>query len=234
MRNNGELEHIVIGLGEVGSALQSVLGCDGHDPNKGVAASGQYDVIHVCFPYSPKFHDDVLRYAALFDAEHIVIHSTVPVGTSKKLGAVFSPVRGVHPNLKQGLLTFEKYVAGDSKIAWPMARELKKYGIPAFPVNDSDSAEAAKLWETTQYGAFILLEKEIYAYCKKNKLDFDIVYSRFNRTYNDGYRALGRPEVMRPFLKHRDGKIGGHCVIPNTRMLDSETPRRIYETNEKL
>lgn len=234
MRNTGELEHIVVGLGEVGAALRSILECAGHDPSRGEVTDGSFDVVHICFPHTPDFDAHVRRYRALFAAQYVVIHSTVPIGTSRKLDALFSPIRGVHPMLKQGILTFEKYVAGDPKKAWPIASELKKYGIPAFPLNDSDSAEAAKLWDTTQYGIFIMLEKEIHEFCARNKLNPEIVYGRMNRTYNEGYRKLGRDEVLRPYLKHKPGKIGGHCVIPNARMLESESARRLLDQNEKL
>lgn len=234
MRNTGELTHLVIGLGEVGAAIRDLFSAAGHDPARGEVVEGQYDVLHICFPYSEKFIDDVRRYEALHESKYTVIHSTVPVGTTKKLAALFSPIRGVHPKLKLGIMTFEKPVAGDASKAWPMATEFKKYGIPAFPSDDSDSVEAGKLWDTTQYGIFIMLEKEIYAYCQKNKLNFDIVYTRFNKSYNDGYRTLGRPDVMRPYLSHKPGKVGGHCVIPNARMLESESARKLVSDNEKI
>ena len=78
----------------------------------------------------------------------------------------------------------------------------------------------------------ITLQKEIHDYCKKNKVDFDIIYTLGNSTYNDGYRKLGRPEVARPYLKHMDGPIGGHCVIPNAHLIDSPSARELIKKNK--
>jgi len=69
----------------------------------------------------------------------------------------------------------------------------------------------------------IALNKYIHKWCVQNGIDFDIAYTEFNKTYNDGYEKLGKLNVVRPYLKHMDGKIGGHCVMPNLDFLvDSE------------
>jgi hypothetical protein len=75
----------------------------------------------------------------------------------------------------------------------------------------------------------ILLNKEIRDYCNKHGVDFNIVYTEFNRTYNEGYEELGRKEVARPYLKYVDGKIGGHCVYQNSKLLDSKTAKAIQD-----
>ena len=50
-------------------------------------------------------------------------------------------------------------------------------------------------------------------------LNFNII-NKWNDTYNNGYKKLGKPNVMRPNLFPPDNnKIGGHCVIPNTQLL---------------
>ena len=69
----------------------------------------------------------------------------------------------------------------------------------------------------------IMLEKEIYKYCKDNNLDFDIVYSDSNRTYNYGYNKLDKKNVIRPILKQVDGKIGGHCIVSNAKILSEKS-----------
>lgn len=230
------MRHLVIGLGEVGSALQKVLECDGFDPKTSpiVLSPGSWDVVHICFPYSENFISEVKRYQLGIDPKHTVIHSTVPIGTSAKLCAVYSPVRGVHPYMEAGLRTFKKFIGGMGEEAKIVAEELKRWGIRVEVHEHSTNLEAAKLWDTTQYGVMILLEKEITAFCVKNGLTPRVVYKLFNETYNEGYEALGRPEVVRPYLKHKPGKIGGHCVVQNAALLDSPSAHRIISENDKL
>lgn len=242
------MRHIVIGCGEVGRALMEVLQCDGHDPQKGLSQldSGPYDVMHVCMPYSegPRpasisenivwkpFCESVVDYQNWFKPRFTVIHSTVPIGTSDRLGASHSPVRGRHPYLAESLKTFVKYVGGRDSGA--VALLLQDFGIPAVPVPNARDCEAAKLFDLMQFGSAILLEKEIHRYCSDRGLSFDIVYSEFNRSYTDGYAAMGEPQHCRPSLEHRPGPILGHCVVQNMPLLDSPTARQIIETNRWL
>lgn len=210
--------------------MRKVLDCQGHDVRKNTISEGQFDMVHICFPYTEHFVSEVLQYKQKFGAKYIVIHSTVPLTTTLKVGGNHAPVRGAHPNLEKGIKFFKMFVGGPD--AWPIAAELKKYGIPAHPVRSARDTEAMKLWDTAQYGAMILLNKEIYAYCKKHGLDFDVVYTLANQTYNDGYRRMFRPEVVRPYLKYVEGPIGGHCVAPNAEMLQSMTAENIISYNK--
>lgn len=216
-------KHLVIGLGEIGSALVEIFKADGEDSHKGIEASqNSYKFMHIAFPFSEKFVDEVKRYQDKFNPTYTIIHSTVPIGTSDKCGAVHSPVRGVHPNLKDGILTFKKFVGGAD--CWEVANEFKKYRIDCMCVRDARQTEALKLISTTQYGIFIMLNKEIKHWCDKNELDFNIVYTLANESYNEGYTKLFRPDVLRPNLKYTNEKIGGHCVIPNAKILEKYTP----------
>lgn len=228
MKNTNQL---VVGIGEVGSAISFILKSDKHDPFKGIQApKKQYDVLHICIPFNAKFIESVKKYQKEFKPKFIVIHSTVPIGTSRKLGATHSPVRGVHPHMVKGIKTFVKFFGG--KNAKEAAQIFEKCGVKTQITPNSETTEALKLWDTTQYGIMITVQKEIHDYCKKNKINFDIVYTLGNSTYNEGYRKLGRPEVARPFLKHMDGPIGGHCVIPNAHLIDSPSARELIKKNK--
>lgn len=209
---------LVIGnKGEIGSAIQEVLGCDGVDINDG--STMPYDVLHICIPYSDRFLDIVNEYAVWYKPSLIVIHSTVPIGTTDQIeNAVHSPVRGVHPNLVKGIQTFVKYFGGEK--AEEAAKLFEDKGVKTQIVKDARTSEAIKLFDTTQYGLQIMIEKEIYKYCQDNNLDFEAVYRDANRTYNEGYIKLKKPEVVRPWLKQVDGTIGGHCVLPNLELFD--------------
>lgn len=224
------MKHLVIGLGQVGSGVQKVLECDGHDPSKGVVAEGQYDVIHICYSYSDMFVSDTLAYKEAFGAKYIVIHSTVPVGTSTKCGAVHSPIRGVHPYLEQSIRIFVKYFGG--KDAGAMSDEFKKRGVKVFCVEKPETTELGKLLDTTCYGLNILIEKEMYRLAKKYDVPHDISYTHMNTTYNQGYIDVGMPQFSKYNIQHMDGKIGGHCIMQNAELFDSWIAEVIKEKNE--
>lgn len=230
-------KHCVIGLGEVGMALVKVFKADGEDKFKEIEASeSQYNFLHIAFPYSETFIEDVRAYQDKFNPKYTIIHSTVPIGTTAELGACHSPVRGVHPHLADSIMTFKKFVGGED--CFEVASEFKKYRIECLCVRDSRQTEALKLIDTTQYGYLIMLNKEIKKWCDKYDLDFNIIYTLANETYNDGYAKMFRPEVARPYLKYMDEKVGGHCIIPNATLLMKHTPIHcaewILEENEKI
>lgn len=211
--------HLVIGLGQVGSAIQKILQCSGHDAKTDARSSiPDADVIHICFPYSDKFVEYVSQYHKETGAKHVVIHSTVPVGTCDTNGWIHSPVRGIHPNLEEGIRTFVKYFGGVG--AYDAAKAFHLMGVRVIYVDRAAETEAMKLWDTTIYGWNILIEKAIKKYCKDRGLSFNTVYTSPNQTYNEGYRALSHPEYQKYVLEHVEGPIGGHCVRQNWDLLD--------------
>lgn len=213
------MKHLVIGNGEIGSAIAEVLEADVIDKDER-AENEEYEFIHICFPYSESFIEIVEDYQREYNPRFTVIHATVPVGVSKICNAVHSPVRGRHPNLEPGVRTFTKFFGGEG--ASVCAREFEELGIETVVTPNSEDTEAMKLWDTTIYGVNIQLEKLIYKYCKMNGLDFDIVYTKANETYNQGYEDLGEPQFKKYVLKHNEGPIGGHCVLQNLPLLDEQ------------
>lgn len=217
---------LVIGLGEVGTAIASILGCDGIDKDQ-KAPQRRYKFLHICIGYNEKFIEIVKEYQLLYDPDHTIIHSTVPIGTSRKLGATHSPVRGIHPELEQGIRTFTKYFGGPEAMIVGKIWELKH--IPVFYSEHQEDTEALKLWDTTIYGLNILIEKEVYNFCKKHKLNFATIYTSANHTYNRGYEAMGHPQFKKYNIVHQEGPIGGHCIIPNAHLLDSPLAKLLLE-----
>jgi len=231
----------ILGYGEIGKAVAKFYPSTGSGRakikdlkrNDGLE---HLDVLHVCIPWSDKFVDIVKKEIKESGAKLTIIHSTVMPGTTKKLGGmvVHSPVRGVHPNLHKGIKIFVKYIGADNKKAGQLAKKhLETLGITTKLVYPSKTTEALKLWDTTQYGLFIVLNKEIKKWCDENRVDFSIVYEHANKTYDQGYTKLGRHEVVRPYLKYMPGKIGGHCVIPNAQLLKSEVAKLIIKKNSQ-
>lgn len=226
--------HLTVGLGEVGGAIHKIVGGQYHTRSKSTWDGKPVDVVHICIPYTletaHEFAEMVKEYKR--KSKLVIVHSTVALGTCDKLGVVHSPVRGVHPHLEKGIRTFVKYFGG--KDAQKAANIFKKLGIKTRVYEKAKTTEAIKLWDTTTYGMMIVIEKEIYDWCQKNNIDFSIVYEQANKDYNKGYTELGRKEVVRPFLKHIPGKIGGHCVIPNAKFLKGAwIAKQVLEKNEK-
>lgn len=225
----------ILGYGEIGKAIAKfyknpkIKDLKRDDGLKGV------EILHICIPWSRNFIKIARKEIKEIKPKLTIIHSTIAVGATKKIGGMVahSPVRGVHPYLHKGIKTFIKYIGADNKKAGKMAEShLNGLGIKTKLFHPSATTEALKLWDTTQYGLFIVLNKEIKKWCDKNGLDFEKVYIDANKTYNEGYKKLGRPEVLRPYLKYVSTKIGGHCVMPNCQILNSEIAKFILNKNK--
>ncbi len=239
------MKHLVFGYGEVGKAVYEVLHDDRKNPNvriedlnevyyedmKGSTTPKDFkaDVLHVCIPYILMFDAliEKVRKEYLVENGLVIIHSTVAIGTSKRLNAVHSPIRGVHPNIANGIRTFVKFFGGER--ADEAAMHFTVLNIHTVSVANSADTEAGKILDTTQLGWFVILNKMIYHWCKKHNVDFNVAYRMFNETYNDGYIKLNRPEVVRPHLNYTDGQIGGHCVMPNLRFIEDSPISTIIE-----
>jgi len=209
------MKHLVVGLGEVGTAIQKVFKCGGID--KGQAIEGTVDVLHICIPYSEEFVGLVQAYQAGYMPKYTVIHSTVPVGTSRKCNAIHSPIRGIHPNLYEGVMTFVKFLGGEAS---GVADEFRKHGLKVMLFDNPEATELGKLFDTEYYRAcieFTLKAKEV---CNKKGVNFNEAYTLFNLTYNEGYTELGHKEYVRPTLAPIMKEIGGHCVLPNKRLIE--------------
>ena len=225
---------LIVGAGEVGKSLYRVLK-DHHETHirdvTPTVLSG-IDVLNICFPYQQGFEIAVAEYQKEYSPELTIIHSTVPIGTCRKLGAVHSPIHGKHPNLDRGIKTFVKYIGASDPLMADMADEfLRKAKINTMIVSNPETSEASKMWCTTQYGWNIVLMKEIKKFCEENNLNFDEVYG-WNQLYNDGYEKLGMHQFRRPVLEPQDGKIGGHCVINNCRLMDNDITEFILKKDE--
>jgi len=210
----------ILGHGEVGQAIRELGG----------ERSG---ALHVCIPWGDGFLGSV-REAMKNHRGLVLVHSTVPVGTTSQLEtAVHCPIRGQHPKLVEGFRTFVAYAGG------ARAEEAKEVllgmGAPAVvTTTDSRNTEALKLWDTTYYAWNVVFEKAVWAYCEKHGLDFGLVYEHANTTYKAGYEQLHMPGVGRPILAHVPGRIGGHCLIPNCELLEDELAKFVLRFNESL
>ena len=224
------MKSLIIGSGEVGKSLYEVLeGIYGKDIGiRDVETPERHlediKVLNICYPYSDSFIEDTKEYIKQYNPIVTIIHSTVPVGTTRKIGkaCVHSPIHGKHPNLAGGIRTFVKYVGGESNTVVYYARGyLEKAGITTKGVSSPEASELSKILCTTYYGWNIIFAKEVKAICDELGLNFSEVYTSWNNFYNQGYSKLGMPQFVRPVLEPTEGSLGGHCIVNNTKLLDS-------------
>lgn len=220
------MRHVIVGAGEVGRALAAVLRPRDAYLRDVAGEVMPAEFLHVAFPWSPDFGDQVRGYVADYRPAVTVIHSTVPPGTSRALGAVHSPVTGRHPNLAPSLLTFVKFFGGPG--AERAAQEFEAVGCRVECYPDQETTEAGKLLATLQFGWLVAMQKDAYRYARAVGADPDVAYRRFNEAYTEGYAKLGEPFAL-PVLRDMPGPIGGHCVIPNARITDSATARMLLD-----
>lgn len=230
-------KHIgILGFGEIGTSIAGLYhGTDHELVTKDKVFDGfnkkkQLDILHICIPASKDFIKIVSQHAGRYCAGGLVIiHSTVPVGTTEAIikhhkFTVHSPVRGKHPNLLPSLKNFTKYIGADFAGAGRLALEhLQELGVPAVVFRKSRTTELMKLLSTTYYAHCIAFHDYAKKLCDKEGLEFDRVMTHPNNTYNQGYINMDMKAVVRPILEApEDSKIGGHCLIPNAKMLKDQ------------
>ncbi len=234
---------VIVGLGEIGTALKRVEKSVGNEvfvfeekyiepPTEGVI-----DVMHICIPYSKEFKDVVVNYINSYNPELVIIHSTTKPGTCDKISKlieapmVHSPIRGVHPNLYEGIIVFDKYVGGTKENAQAAMAHLKSINVTPVHLGDYKTTEMAKILSTTYYGANILFAKMVDGICRHYKYDYDLVYTKPNISYNKGYTKLGMEHVVRPVLHPPlgAGPIGGHCISQNFELLPNTRLKKIMK-----
>jgi len=239
---------LIIGLGEVGKAIYNLEKKAKNnifisELNMAPSNNINIDVAHVCIPYDKRFINTILKYLNTYNPHLTIIHSTVKVGSSRliykksKRLISHSPIMGVHPHLTKSVQTFKKIIGGTSLNASIKTKShLISLGIKTETFNNSDESEACKIFSTSYYGLCIAYMKEIHKYCEENNLDFGNVYTEMNNVYNKGYAKMGKKNVIRPILKYMKGPTGGHCILPNLKLIkkDIKLAKKILELeNEK-
>ncbi len=222
----------ILGYGEVGQAIAKFyknpkiksLGRD--DGLKGV------DILHICIPWSDNFIKIAKKEIEEIRPKLTIIHSTVAPGATKEIGGmvVHSPIRGVHPELHKGIRVFVKYIGADNKRAGQLAKKhLESLGIKTRVFYPSITTEIGKLLDTAYYGLCIAWHGEMKKMCDKFRCDFTKTVTDFNKTYNEGYRKLGKSNVIRPILEPPQKEIGGHCVINNAKILKKHYNSKVLD-----
>jgi UDP-N-acetyl-D-mannosaminuronate dehydrogenase len=91
-------------------------------------------------------------------------------------------------------------------------------------VNSPETAELAKLTETTYFGLLIAWAQDVSRYCDQLNVSYDEVVSFYDEI------------AFLPRVRYTPGVIGGHCVMPNIAILkhvfESDLLDAIITSNE--
>jgi 3-hydroxyisobutyrate dehydrogenase-like beta-hydroxyacid dehydrogenase len=238
---------VVIGLGEVGGPIYEILKkafpeVYGYDSNLEICIDKlesiprNVEVVHIAYPFRKldEFVKSVVDYADDLEAKMVIIHSTVAPGTTRLIQSrtsaqiAYSPVRGRHPNLKEHLKFWTKWVSAVDGKALEFAKDhLEHAGFRVRVAPDPESLELAKLWETVYRAAMIACWQEVHRIARMFKADIGVVAEFISEVH----------EVLRDRPVYYPDFIGGHCLIPNTRILHEITGSNLLEfilqSNEK-
>ena len=215
------MKHMIVGMGEVGKALFSILKEKDREvygidlESRGGFPIRNPDIMHITFPYTPQFVREVNNYKKRIRPEFIIIHSTVMPGTTEKIQYVntfYSPVRGQHDALVKDLKRYDKYIAPEPPER--LSQELAEFFNLKFRENPVD-LELTKLLDTTQYGILIAWAQEASRIANMFNVPYPFVLEFGRQTFE--FYGL-RPEIW-------PGFCGGKCVRQNIALL-----RKIYKS----
>lgn len=244
-----KIHSVVVGLGEIGSALfdvlserYEVLGVDKDKPPRLSSPEkdmrelpGKCDFLNICIPYSNDFVNIVNQYIADYLPLVTIVHSTVPVGTTNRLDgdAVHSPVNGKHPDIKKGLKTYTKFVGSDNEQAGCLAKAYLSNVMRIHLVDHSSTTELMKILCLCRYGIYLYVADEMARICKIYGQKYEEAVELWEREYNEGIGQLD-PDKRRPVYAPPGGKIGGHCVLQVMEMaknagMDSEIIKKVLD-----
>lgn len=239
----------ILGYGEIGRSVEQLykkcpnseyhISVKDLDRNDGLT---NIEILNVCIPYhsEDQFISAVAKEISTHNPRLTIIHSTVKPGTTNIISdlteslIVHSPVRGIHPNLYEGLKTFVKFIGSDVSDASLLAENhFRDIGIKTQVCGSTRTTEIGKLFSTTYYGMVIAWHGEMKRICDQIGVSFEQAVTQFNETYNEGYLNLNKPNVVRPVLYPPDPYIGGHCIVPNTKILKSISESLVFDLIEK-
>lgn len=225
---------LIIGAGEIGNSLLEVLQpyYDVWIKDKDPLELDDVDMMFICFPYSEHFEAQVREYQKEYKPKHTVVFSTTPPRTCQRLKVIHSPVEGMHPYLADSIRYSIRFLAGNPKELPAVANYFRRANLKVYVFDDAQTTEVLKIMSTTKFGVDIEYENEVKHQCKRFGVPYE-AWTIYNQNYNRFYEELGYPEYKRPILTPIKGKrIGGHCVLPNCKLLDTRFTRLLKELNK--
>lgn len=222
---------LIIGYGEIGrgvvGAYESYHKFDIIDPIFKVSRKiDKYDVMCVAIPYSENFVEIVRNYKEKYDPDAIIIFSTVEVGTTSQIPtAVHVPIEGKHPYLVESIKKWQVFMGGRNKIAYKFFADTNKL---VYQLDKPEHSEFLKLQSTTNYMVALEYARYVSKCCENIGLNYNEVQT-FNLAYNQLYKSMGAPNYQRYILTAPEGKIGGHCLLPNSKILQKQFPSKLID-----
>jgi hypothetical protein len=183
--------------------------------------------MHICFPYSENFIQQVQDYILRYEPFYTAIWSTVPFGTTKKIHrkAIHTPIEGRHPRLAESIKKMTRWIGYNDKAS---ADYFDKYfqdrHLQTRLVKNTDHTEALKLLSTTEYGINLVYADYKARLAEMIGMDYELA-KEWNRDYNKLYRELDIVTRFQKFVHDPpNGVIGGHCVTQNAHILLKQFP----------
>jgi len=237
---------MVAGIGEIGKPILKLLSKDnivvGFDLNPDLMNERKFEIyqnlktsfLHIAIPVTGKFINNVLKLCKKFQPECIVIHSTVKPGTTEELQGkltipvIYSATRGVHKRMIYDLKRYTKFFvisANAPRGKWASSRYvklMKRCDIKTKKMSKPETLELAKIICDTSYLGWLINYAQLSNMIAiKHGVDYDEMWS-----FSDEIQEfLGNRPKLYP------GYIGGHCVIPNLDLINSDTLNLIKKMN---
>jgi UDP-2-acetamido-3-amino-2,3-dideoxy-glucuronate N-acetyltransferase len=234
------MRSLIIGNGEIGSALAKILEAkypkkvfvyDSARPSEENLQCKPY-YLHICIPYCDNFEKIVADYVDIVQPATVIVHSSVKPGICERIAFVclgrlpilYSPVRGKHPEMIEGLKTYQKYLYFDNRgydEAMTAARYFQEAGIPCKTFPDTITGETAKLLALCRYGVYIAFAKEQERLCEKLGIKYWQTVVDWEKTRNEGLRTITKDglNLSQPELYPFQDYIGGHCCVEDMELL---------------
>lgn len=226
------MRNLVIGMGQVGNGVFTVLqgkensvASRDKDP---VIIPYKIDALHICIPWGDGFKEAVKGYMKLYEPKLVIVYSTVPIGTCEELGVVHSPIEGKHPSIGLSIQNMARWLGSSNQKMLAEAMKLWEKYVPIRHVPKADFTEWLKLRSTSKYGLNIAWTQYEAEVCERLDMDFAAV-KQFDLDYNNLYERLGMLQFKRYLLDPPEGKIGGHCVVPNAKILNEQHPSKMLD-----
>lgn len=231
------MKSLIIGRGEIGRAVaETISRIDDvltYDLKDGAALNIKgVDNLHICFPCvdEPNFLSSVEAHIKRYKPIHVCIWSTVPIGVTKQIpGAVHSPVEGRHPALAQSIRQMTRWIgANNANEGAFWAEHFRMMRLKTFVVYSSDFTEFLKLRSTSKFGINLAWADYEARVAEELGMDFKLIKD-FDRDYNKLYHNLNMDWAQRYILDDPKGEIGGHCVVPNAKILNKQFPTKLLD-----
>ena len=237
---------VVAGLGEICLPILKILSKKekvvGYDLNQKLMNKSKFhkfnelptSFLHVAIPVTTKFDSNLIQLYKKFKPECIVIHSTIPPGTTEKLQKkldspiIYSATRGVHKRMLTDLKRYTKFFTISNsapKKQWAIktfSKKMKNSGIKTKQMSKPETLELAKILCDTSYLGWLINYSQNTNVIAKN---FSVNYDEMWTFSDEIHEILGNRPKMYP------GYIGGHCVIPNLELINNKTLNLIKEMN---